>query len=402
MKRIRRSAATLAALTTAAAGMFVASGVLTGSASAATLGHHHRTFLGSLHHVAVVGSTVPRNGDINPYGVAVVPSSTGRLHQGDVLVSNFNNRFNVQGTGTTIVQIHTHGHAHGHARDLWRGGHASVFADVRDRACPGGVGLTSALVVLRSGWVIVGSLPTRRGHVSGPGCLIVLDRWGHVRETIRGRGIDGPWGMTALDLSSGGRQAVSLGGGGGGVAVLFVTNVLGGILGHHHHHSMHGGTVLRLIITSDSHRAPRLLGATEIGSHFGARLDHNALVIGPTGVGLGGGTLYVADTLRNRIAAIPNAVFRHRDAHTGFTVTWDQWLRGPLGLAIAPNGNIITANGGDGNLVETTPHGRQVAVARVIRHGAGDLFGIAIRWDRPDGVYFVDDSIRANNLKLLF
>ena len=52
-----------------------------------------------------MASTVPDNGDVNPYGVAVVPRSTGNLHQGNVLVSNFNDKANVQGTGTTIVQV---------------------------------------------------------------------------------------------------------------------------------------------------------------------------------------------------------------------------------------------------------------------------------------------------------
>jgi hypothetical protein len=87
-----------------------------------------------------------------------------------------------RGTGTTIVQVSPRGHV-------------SLFAAVSRHlaGCPGGVGLTTALSVLRSGWVIVGSLPTRGGSISGPGCLIVLDRWGHVRETFAGHGINGPW-----------------------------------------------------------------------------------------------------------------------------------------------------------------------------------------------------------------
>ena len=52
---------------------------------------------------------MPANGDVNPYGVAVVPRSTGRLYRGDVLVSNFNDKTNTQGTGTTIVQVSPHG-----------------------------------------------------------------------------------------------------------------------------------------------------------------------------------------------------------------------------------------------------------------------------------------------------
>src|SRR5271165_1206475 len=46
--------------------------------------------------------TVPGNGDVNPYGVAFVPPefpTGGTINPGDILVSNFNNSMNFQGTG---------------------------------------------------------------------------------------------------------------------------------------------------------------------------------------------------------------------------------------------------------------------------------------------------------------
>ncbi len=371
MKPKRRSRAVVATIAATAAGLLAASGAFATSASASA------TFIGGLHHVKVVASTVPANGDVNPYGVAVVPRSTGHLYRGNVLVSNFNNKANVQGTGTTIVQVSP-------------GGKQSLFAQITDKSCPGGVGLTTALVALRSGWVIVGSLPTKNNGatLSGPGCLIVLDQWGHVRSTIAGPGIDGPWDMTALDQ--------------GGITELFVTNVLGGILGHHK--SATGGTVQRLVITSGPFQAPRVLASTTIGSGFAAKTDPNALVIGPTGDGLGDdGTLYVADSASNRIAAIPDAVFRHGSDGPGRTVSKGHALNDPLGLAIAPNGHVLTANGGDGNLVETTPHGSQVAVVTVDKNagGGGNLFGLAVK-PGADAVYFVDDFGMDNNLQILF
>jgi hypothetical protein len=369
MKPTRRSAATIAAIVTATAGLLAGTGILATSASANT------AFIGPLNQTKVIASTVPQNGDVNPYGVAVVPHSTGNLHKGDVLVSNFNDSNNVQGTGTTIVQVNPHGGA-------------SLFAAISDSSCPGGVGLTTALVVLRGGWVIVGSLPTQNGGMlSGSGCLIVLDKWGHVQETITGHGIDGPWDMTALDM--------------GNFTELFVTNVLGGILGSH---NPNGGTVQRLLITSGPCNTPRLLASTRIGSGFPARTDPNALVIGPTGVGLGpNGTLYVADTLDSRIAAIPDAVSRFSNDGTGSTVSMGGALNGELGLAIAPNGDILTVNGGDGNMVETTPGGTQVAVKTVDNNqgGAGNLFGLAVK-PGADAVYFVDDFSANNNLQLFF
>ena len=57
-----------------------------------------------------VGSTVPENGDQNPYGIVNVTRSTGSLVAGDILISNFNNagmppNGNQQGRGTTLVQV---------------------------------------------------------------------------------------------------------------------------------------------------------------------------------------------------------------------------------------------------------------------------------------------------------
>ena len=112
------------------------------------------------------------------------------------------------------------------------------------------------------------------------------------------------------------------------------------------------------------------------------------------------GTLYVADTLGNRITAIEQAVTRTTDAGTGLMVSGDGALNGPLGLAIAPNGDILTTNAGDGNMVETTPAGVQVTVKAVdvTATGAGTLFGLAIR-PAAAGVYFVNDG--NNTLDLL-
>ena len=63
------------------------------------------SFIGGFNNVQTIASTVPKNGDVNPYGVAVAPVSKGRLVKDDVLVSNFNNHRNLQGTGSTIVEV---------------------------------------------------------------------------------------------------------------------------------------------------------------------------------------------------------------------------------------------------------------------------------------------------------
>jgi hypothetical protein len=373
MKPTRRYAAALAAVVTATAGLLATTGLAAGNANAQGAG----AFVGPLHHVSTIASTVPGNGDVNPYGVAVIPHSTGDLSQGNILVSNFNDKGNVQGTGTTIMEVTP-------------SGKARVFATINPRlaGCPGGVGLTTALTALESGWVIVGSLPTRGGSVSGAGCLIVIDRWGHVRETLANRWINGPWDMAADDM--------------GNQVVLFVTNVLNGTVAAHGH-TVDEGTVVRFNVAIPSSGLPYIWFANQIGSGLPERLNSSALVIGPTGVGLGAdGTLYVADTLDNRITAIPDALNRADDPAAGFTVSTGGQLDGELGLVIAPNGDILTVNGGNGNLVEVTPSGAQVAVRRLDSSGsppgAGALFGLAVVPNR-DAVYFVDDA--TNQLDLL-
>ena len=180
------------------------------------------SFIGPLTTVTTLSTTVPSNGDVNPYGVAQVPVTKGSLVAGDFLISNFNNSINQQGTGTTIVQISP-------------SGSFSLFAQIDpDRVfCPGGIGLTTALVALRSGFVIVGSLPTdMNGNISGSGCLIVLNSHGKVVETITGNHLNGPWDMTAVDDGS--------------LVTLFVTNVLNGTVAAGGN-PVDGGTVVRLL-----------------------------------------------------------------------------------------------------------------------------------------------------------
>jgi hypothetical protein len=346
----------------------------TGSANAVSF----PSFIGPLHHTSVVATTVPGNGDVNPYGVAVVPRTTGDLFAGNVLVSNFNDKANVQGTGTTIVEVTPAG---GH----W------LFASIPPHlaGCPGGVGLTTALTVLRSGWVIVGSLPTIGGKISGAGCLIVLDSHGLVRETFAGGPINGPWDMATVDN--------------GGSATLFVTNVLNGTVAAGGK-TVFGGTVLRLTVQIPALGVPSVTSQTIIGSGFGETLNSSALVIGPTGLGFSNsGVLYVADTLANRVAGIPAALTRSSSAGRGFTVSAGGVLNGPLGLVVAPGGDILTVNGGNGRIVEVTPFGAQVAW-KLLDHmgsppGVGALFGLAVVPHR-DAVYYVDDN--TNTLDLLW
>ncbi|HEX9035250.1 MAG TPA: hypothetical protein VF834_25695 [Streptosporangiaceae bacterium] len=374
--RFKRKLA-LAAVGTAAV---TGAGLLGTAAAWASPKHDHPSFIGRFHRTSLVASTVPGNGDVNPYGVAVVQRSEGRLRQGSILVSNFNNSKNLQGTGSTIVQISP-------------AGHRTVFAHITKSSlpgkCPGGIGLTTALVIVH-GWVIVGDLPSMNGQAatSSPGCLLVLDGNGMVRKIFRGHGINGPWDATAVSLRR--------------TAAVFVSNVLNGTVAAKGA-VVHRGTVLRLMISFRRGQLPAIQSVTKVGSGFAERTDPAAFVVGPTGLGLSReGTLYVADTGQNRITRIEDALTRNSTAGTGDVVTTGGALNSPLGLTVAPGGDVLTVNGGNGLIVETTPDGNQIAMRFLDRSGSppgnGALFGLAIA-PHAAGVYYVDDA--ANTLRLL-
>jgi hypothetical protein len=372
----------------AAAAASLAGGVL---ASPASAGAQARTsarattcgtgagFIATFCTVTKVASTVPNlgsgkpgNGDVNPYGVVVVKKSVGKLVAGDVLVSNFNAISNFQGTGTTIMQISP-------------AGTASVFANVGTQVT-GHVGLTTALAEFANGFVVVGSLPTTNGMsaTATAGALYVLNSSGKVVETIKGGLINGPWDMTAYD--------------GGKFGVLFVTNVLNGTVAGGGM-TVNKGTVVRVVLDF-SVAPPKVDDEFAIGTGFAEQTNSAALVLGPTGVGLSANdTLYVSDTVNSAVRAIPDALFRRGPDGTGTMVTQGNFLNAPLGLTMAPNGDILTVNGGDGQIVETTPAGSQINwfFLDTTSGGGGSLFGLAVQ-PGNHGVYFVDDNENQLNL----
>jgi hypothetical protein len=315
---------------------------------------------------SVTSSTMPPNGDVNPYGVAFVPPgfpAHGTIGPNDLLVANFNNANNLQGTGTTIVKIVPNANP-------------EVFF-----AGPAGLGLTTALGVLRAGFVLVGNVPTTDGTFATiqPGSLIVLNRTGGIvaQWTLANAGLDGPWDLTILDL--------------GDRAKVFVSNVL-------------NGTVVRLDVAIDANGI-HLQRSTRIASGYPFRGDPAALVVGPTGLAYDPhrDVLYVASTVDNAIFAVYGAGSTRYDGGKGVLIYTDnQHLHGPLALALGPNGHLFTANGdainGDAkqpsDIVEFTPQGH--FVAQISMDAAqGGAFGLAFSQVSNGTVSFaaVDDNV---------
>ena len=310
-------------------------------------------------------STIPSNGDINPYGVAFVPEhfpEGGVIAAGDVLVGNFNSGANVQGTGTTIVQLRPQG-------PLAPPGTAVTFFS---SSLPG---LSTALGALRGGFVIVGNVPTTDGTFAtiGQGALQVIDRHGHLVQTWTDHEfLDGPWDLALDDW--------------GDHAHVFVSNVL-------------NGTVSRLDVAVGS-KGVTLLKKTTIAAGYPHVPNAAAVILGPTGLAFDRDTdmLYVASTADNRIYKIPRAASRSNAATRGGIAFTDPHLRGPLALRFAPNGNLLTANGDAVNadllhpseIVEFTTWGQFVREYDVDA-SQGGAFGLDTLREGPFNYAVIDD-----------
>ncbi|WDD91391.1 hypothetical protein Bsp3421_001302 [Burkholderia sp. FERM BP-3421] len=350
--------------------------------AAAGLAHAEpQGFLETLHRHTTLVNTVPDNGDQNPYALAISPVTSGALQQGDVLVDNFNNSANLQGTGSTIVTYRPS------TRQL------SVFATVpRDlKGCPGGVGLATAMTVLKSGWVIVGSTPSNDGmtNTKGAGCMIVLDNQGKVASTFVSPNINDPWGNMAV-VDQGNR------------ATLFVSNAGFGVGGADGNPPVFKqATVLRMELDIPDGKPPVVRQETVVASGLGAQADKGVFLVGPTGLALSGDQkkLYVSDAIGNRIVEIDDPLTRDTSAGVGRQVTADGFLRRPLALTTAPNGHLLVTNALNGQVVEVDPVAGKQLYARWIDTdkaqsppGNGDLFGILMT-PEGDGFYYVEDDV---------
>ena len=253
-----------------------------------------------------VVSTVPENGDLNPYGVSFIPKNfpSGAAKYGDILVSNFNNNDNLQGTGSTIVDISSNGST-------------SVFFQGT-----GLMGLTTALNVLENGFVLVGNFPSADGTCehAQTGSILVIDKNGKQIQAIEDPSfINGPWDSTLYDE--------------GTKAKLFLSNAL-------------TGTVVRIDL-SVSATGVKVKNKTQIASGYQHQCDAITFVDAPTGLVYipKEDMLFVASTMDNAVFAVPNAGTTKKDEGQGISIfSNEKYLHGPLAMMQAPNGNLVVSN----------------------------------------------------------
>lgn len=317
-------------------------------------------------------STVPSNGDVNPYGVAFVPRNVipnAGLQSGDILVSNFNSNLNLQGMGTTIVRVNN-------------AGTVTTFFTSANR------GLTAALGVLTNGMVLVGNISTLDGTPATiiPGQVSVISPSGIYMGSLGAAGaIKGPWGMAVYDTGTNGA----------GTAHVFVSDTL-------------QGTVTRF----DVSYSPAQMSVTNtvvLADGLNHRLDPAALLVGPAGMvySASNDTLYFANSDDGSIYKIPQAVAGTSTTTAAVFIQDGAHLHGPIGLAILPDGHLLVSNGDGTNvdpnqpseLVEYTATGTFLAEYPVDPNNAG-AFGIGVlnyAWAAVR-VAAVDDN--ANALKI--
>lgn len=317
-------------------------------------------------------STIPSNGDVNPYGVAIAPAGLptgGTLQPGDILVANFNNSANLAGLGSTITRVTSNGTT------------STFFTGATTP------GLTGALGIVAHGFVFVGSLPTTDGTSAtvGAGTLLMLTSNGAVVGSVTNPAqINGPWGMAVHDQGS--------------EAQIFVSNVL-------------NGTVMRFDLSFFRNSTTILTRqVVQVGGGFSHRLDPNALVLGPSGLAYDAANdvLYVASSSDNAVYSIPNAGSVQSYTGMGTMIYQDMThLHGPLDLVLAPNGHLIVANSDGSNAVATQPSeivefttSGQFVSEFSVDPATGGGFGIALMPLGTTAVRFAAVDDNANSLNI--
>jgi sugar lactone lactonase YvrE len=321
-----------------------------------------------------VASTVPQNGDTNPYGVAVVPFSSGNLVAGDVLVTNFNNAAGTAGAGTTIVQVNPS-----------TGASTLFYQGTSDVVGPDGIVFNPAKDIVwvgdygppNVGGVYDGALANVT-VISPSGQQLALFNNNTTGQTI----FNGVWGQSVSDVN--------------GQIAFYWPNAGDGTTG------TGGGGVWRLNPLSNVAGQPlessyKLIGAGL--AYVNTPGTTASTVGGPQGMVYdpANGTLYVADDVSNEIVAIPDAASATATT-TPTVIATGGMLSTPQGIALNPtNGDLLVVNGaGNNDLLEYTPTGTLVASLDLQPTMApGALFGLAATTNASGQLvvyYGIDDT----------
>ena len=316
-------------------------------------------------HITTIGSTVdPQNGDQNPYGLDVAKVDAGLLRGGDLVVCNFNNAANVQGTGTTIVALHPQANA----KPLRVAQNAALLG-------------CDALALAPTDTIWAAAFAANDNPiVSSSGALV---------NTLSTGPWHGPFGETFAPAHP------------PFVAAFYVSNA-------------RDGSIVRVNIR------PTGFTFDVIATGFAVNNGAPGSILGPSGLQYDNqrDALYVIDgqdnsvTVLRHVSFIPAGGLAFKNGTPSGVAAFlvrrifqGAPLNGPISSALLPDGHLVIGNtldpAGTNLLVEITRGGRLVATKNVDAGAAGALFGLVATGSSDNDVklYFNDDN--DNTVKVL-
>jgi hypothetical protein len=320
----------------------------------------NNSVLDRLDDMKTIGSAVdPINGDQNPYGLDIAKIDAGKLKRGDLVVCNFNNAANVQGTGTTIIALHPHVGA-------------TPLRITQDSSLLG-----CAEIALGSADDIwAAAFAANDNPIVGPD--------GTLFTTLPGGPWHGPFGQTFANHA-----------GPFGVAAFYESNAS-------------DGSIVRINITAGG-----AFTFDVIATGFPVNHGVPGSILGPSGLQYDckHDRLFIVDGTNNalyafrHVSTIPaggitvsgttfSGPFRHR-ARVVFS---GPPLNGPISSALLFNGHLVLGNTldptGQNLMVEITPHGKKLDVKNVDTGVGAAIFGMVASGDelRDTKLYFNDDN----------
>ncbi len=334
---------TRVAVTTGIAALAFATPSPAAAAQRDVLRYPQTSILKQLRHLVTIGSTVdPLNGDQNPYGLGIAPISKGLLEAGDLVVCNFNDAANVQGTGTTIVALHP----------------VPGASPLHVAGDPSLLGCTELALGPTDG-IWAAAFAADDNPIFSPG--------GTLLTTLPG----GPWVQP--------------------FGQAFGPPAVPRSLGTFYESNAGNGSIVRISIFPGP-----LFQFSTIATGFAVNNGPPGSILGPSGLqyDVTNDRLYVVDGANNTVVALENASrlppngirVRRNGTFAGAAALFARLvyagapLNGPISSALMPDGHLVVGNTLDPNgfnlMIELTPNGHVLDVENVDSGAAGSIFGM--------------------------
>ena len=303
----------------------------------------------------IVASLIAPNGDRDPFGMAVVPLTSGNLTAGNLLVAEFGDKHGTVGAGTTILQVNP---ATGQTSAFFQGAPVAgpvgiAINPVNDGVWIGDYGsaadgtAANDLLIAPTGKLVATFTDTTTTNAAS-----FVGVWG--------QGVSSANGTISFYYGNAGNATT---GTGGGDVWRLTPHPAGPVNGQ-------PVNATYAQIATGQGETPAGGNATTAAGPQGFAFDASS------------GTLYETNDADNTLYAIPDAATATAPV-TARIVYRGPRLNSPENVAIDPvNGNLLVVNANDNRLVEITPAGNVVASRDLAKHqSAGALFGLATATD---------------------